>query len=104
MDTPVREIQLWEGGEGLSELFEDIEKLILECRFSDCKHESEPGCAINAAIKKGKLDAGRLKSYKKLLGEVSYFERRHDKKAQIVEKKKWKKLTSEGKKRDKRNI
>lgn len=105
MDTPgMREIQLWEGGEGLSELFEDIEKLVLECKFTNCKHESEPGCAINAAIKKGELDAGRLKSYKKLLGEVSYFERKKDIRLQIAEKKKWKKLIAEGKKRDKRNI
>jgi ribosome biogenesis GTPase / thiamine phosphate phosphatase len=100
IDTPgMREIQLWEGSEGLSELFEDIEKLALECKFSDCKHQSEPGCAIKAAIKKGELDEHRYKSYKKLLNEVSYFERKQDKKAQLVEKKKWKKLTSEGKKR-----
>jgi ribosome biogenesis GTPase len=102
MDTPgMREIQLWEGSEGLSELFEDIEKLILECKFSDCKHEAEPGCAINAAIEKGELDEGRLKSYKKLLNEVNYFERRKDIKLQIAEKKKWKKLTAEGKNRGK---
>jgi ribosome biogenesis GTPase len=100
IDTPgMREIQLWEGGEGLSELFGDIEKLILECRFSDCKHESEPGCAVIAAIEKGTLDEKRYKSYKKLLNEVSYFERKQDKKAQLAEKKKWKKLTTEGKKR-----
>jgi ribosome biogenesis GTPase len=100
IDTPgMREIQLWEGGEGLSELFGDIEKLILECRFSDCKHESEPGCAVISAIEKGTLDEKRYKSYKKLLNEVSYFERKQDKKAQLAEKKKWKKLTTEGKKR-----
>jgi len=100
IDTPgMREIQLWEGAEGLSELFEDIEKLIVECKFSDCKHESEPGCAIKGAINRGELDEARFKSYKKLLSEVSYFERKQDKKAQIEEKKKWKKLTSEGKQR-----
>lgn len=98
IDTPgMREIQMWEGGEGLSELFEDIEKLVLECRFSDCKHESEPGCAVLAAIEKGELDPARFKSYKKLLNEVKYFERKQDKKAQLEEKKKWKKMSADGK-------
>ncbi len=98
IDTPgMREIQLWEGAEGLSELFEDIEKLIVQCKFSDCKHESEPGCAIKGAINRGELDEARFKSYKKLLSEVSYFERKQDKKAQIEEKKKWKKISQLGK-------
>lgn len=100
IDTPgMREIQLWEGGEGLSELFEDIEKLVVECKFSDCKHQTEPGCAVIAAIERGELDEKRFKSYKKLLSEVSYFERKQDKKAQLAEKKKWKKLSADGKKR-----
>lgn len=100
IDTPgMREIQMWEGAEGLSELFGDIEKLLVECKFTDCKHETEPGCAIKGAIKRGELEEERYKSYKKLLSEVSYFERKQDKKAQLEEKKKWKKLTSEGKKR-----
>lgn len=98
IDTPgMREIQLWEGSEGLSELFGDIEQLALECKFTDCKHESEPGCAIKSAIKKGVLDEKRFKSYKKLLNEVSYFERKQDKKAQMEEKKKWKKISQFGK-------
>lgn len=98
IDTPgMREIQLWEGSEGLSELFGDIEQLALECKFTDCKHESEPGCAIKSAIKKGELDEKRFKSYKKLLNEVSYFERKQDKKAQMEEKKKWKKISQLGK-------
>lgn len=98
IDTPgMREIQMWEGSEGLSELFGDIEQLALECKFSDCKHESEPGCAVKAAQKKGTLDPGRLKSFKKLLNEVSYFERKQDKKAQLEEKKKWKKISQLGK-------
>ncbi|HJY62584.1 MAG TPA: ribosome small subunit-dependent GTPase A, partial [Ignavibacteria bacterium] len=99
IDTPgMREIQLWEGSEGLSELFDDIEQLTLECKFSDCKHESEPGCAIKAAIKRGEITGERFKSYKKLLNEVSYFERKQNVKAQLVEKKKWKKISTEAKK------
>lgn len=102
IDTPgMRELQLWEGEEGLSKMFEDIEKLVLECKFSDCKHESEPGCAVRKAIGKGELEEDRFKSYRKLLNEVKYFERKQDKKAQLVEKKKWKKITSEAKKKSK---
>ena len=98
IDTPgMREIQMWEGAEGLSELFGDIEALTLECKFSDCKHESEPGCAVKAAIKAGTITAERFASYKKLLNEVSYFERKQDKKAQMEEKKKWKKISQLGK-------
>ncbi len=102
IDTPgMREIQLWEGGEGLAETFEDIEKLVLECKFTDCKHESEPGCAVRAAMKTGEIDEARFKSYKKLLNEIKYFEGKQNKRAQITEKKKWKKLTSEAKKKSK---
>lgn len=97
LDTPgMREIQLWEGGEGLSELFEDIEKIVLNCRFTDCKHESEPGCAVKEAIKNGEISPARFKSYKKLLNEISYFERKQDFKARLNEKKRWKKLTAAG--------
>lgn len=100
IDTPgMREIQLWEGGDGLSELFEDIEQLALECKFSDCKHLSEPGCAINAAIENGSLDEKRFKSYKKLQNEIKYFQRKQNKKAHLQEKKRWKKLTMEGRQR-----
>ena len=99
IDTPgMREIQLWEGSEGLSELFEDIEKLALECKFTDCKHESEPGCAVKDAIKKGEITEKKFKSYKKLLNEVSYFERKQDIKAKLNEKKRWKKISQEAKK------
>lgn len=102
IDTPgMREIQLWEGGEGLAETFEDIEALMLQCKFSDCKHESEPGCAVKEALNKGEIDLARLKSYKKLLNEVKYFENRQNKKAQITEKKKWKKLTKDAKEKGK---
>jgi ribosome biogenesis GTPase len=105
IDTPgMREIQLWEGSEGLSELFDDIEKLTLDCRFSDCNHESEPGCAVKAAIKSGEITAERFKSYKKLLNEVKYFERKQNFKAQLAEKKKWKKISSEAKKISKQKI
>jgi ribosome biogenesis GTPase len=102
IDTPgMREIQLWEGGDGLAETFEDIEALVLQCKFSDCKHESEPGCAVKEALRTGVIDELRLKSYKKLLNEIKYFEGKQNKKVQLDEKRKWKKITSDGKKKSK---
>jgi ribosome biogenesis GTPase len=99
IDTPgMREIQLWEGSEGLSELFDDIEALALECKFSDCRHESEPGCAVRDAIKKGVITRERFKSYRKLLNEINYFDRKQNVKAALAEKKKWKKISNLGKK------
>jgi ribosome biogenesis GTPase len=102
IDTPgMREIQLWEGSEGVSELFEDIEQLALECKFSDCKHDSEPGCAIKDALEKGEITQDRLKSYKKLLNEIGYFERKQNIRAKLNEKKRWKKITADAKKKSK---
>ncbi|RPI17945.1 MAG: ribosome small subunit-dependent GTPase A [Ignavibacteriae bacterium] len=98
IDTPgMRELQLWDGGDGLSDVFEDIEALFSNCKFSDCKHESEPGCAVREAIKSGELDEDRYNSYLKMQKEVNYFERRKDQKALLEEKKKWKKIHKEGK-------
>lgn len=98
IDTPgMRELQLWEGGDGLSDVFADIEALFGTCRFSDCKHESEPGCAIREAIESGKIDEDKYQNYIKMQKEVKYFERRKDNKALIEEKKKWKKIYKQGK-------
>ena len=71
IDTPgMRELGMWEVSEGLSDAFSDVEAFIGKCRFSDCKHESEPGCAVKAAIASGKLDIQRWESYRKLSGEA----------------------------------
>ena len=70
IDTPgMRELGMWDAGEGLSTAFPDVEKFLGKCRFSDCKHESEPGCAVRAAIESGELDPARLESYMQLAGE-----------------------------------
>jgi ribosome biogenesis GTPase len=98
IDTPgMRELQLWDGGDGVGTTFEDIEELTQNCKFSDCKHESEPGCAINEALENGTLDEERYHSYLKLKREIGYFERRHDQKAMLAEKKKWKKIHMQAK-------
>jgi ribosome biogenesis GTPase len=97
IDTPgMRELQLWEGGDGLSDVFSDIEALLGTCRFTDCKHESEPGCAIREAIESGKIDEDKYQNYLKMQREIKYFERRKDNKALIEEKKRWKKIHKQG--------
>jgi ribosome biogenesis GTPase len=62
----MRELQLSGTGDGLDTLFEDIQSRAAECRFSDCAHDSEPGCAVTAAIKSGQLDPDRLTRWRKL--------------------------------------
>ena len=71
IDTPgMRELGMWDVSEGLGDAFSDVEAYIGKCRFSDCRHESEPGCAIKAAIAAGELDASRWESYQKLKAEA----------------------------------
>ncbi|HKQ07460.1 MAG TPA: ribosome small subunit-dependent GTPase A [Blastocatellia bacterium] len=79
IDTPgMRELQLWEAGEGLTDSFADIEELAGDCRFSDCSHEREPNCAVKAAIASGTLSASRLENYKKIQKELEFLEARTD--------------------------
>ena len=71
IDTPgMRELGMWEVSEGLADAFADVESYLGKCRFSDCAHESEPGCAIKAAIAAGALDIRRWESYRKLKEEA----------------------------------
>lgn len=75
IDTPgMREMGLWAADEGLDKSFFDIERLASECRFHDCSHTSEPGCAVQEAIAKGELTEERLRSYQKLQSENQYSE------------------------------
>lgn len=73
IDTPgMRELGLWDVDEGIKESFSDIESLSATCKFNDCKHEKEPGCAILDALKDGSLSKERLNSYQKLLKEARH--------------------------------
>jgi ribosome biogenesis GTPase len=79
IDTPgMREFQLANADEGVGAVFEDIEALAAQCRFGDCAHRGEPGCAVHDAVERGQLGADRLASYEKLLKELRYEESRHD--------------------------
>jgi ribosome biogenesis GTPase / thiamine phosphate phosphatase len=90
LDTPgMRELQLWESEEGLGEAFIDVETLFVRCRFSDCAHRSEPGCAVREAIRRGELAPERYESYEKLKRELHRLEIRLDKRARSEERKRW---------------
>lgn len=79
VDTPgMRELQLWTGESGLADTFGEIEQLANGCRFSDCSHNGEPGCAVFAAVEQGQLPEDRLHSYQKLQRELAHLERRQD--------------------------
>ena len=79
IDTPgMRELQLWSASDGFESAFDDITSLAGECRFRDCAHESEPGCAVRAAIERGRLDESRLRSWHDLRRELAYLERKQD--------------------------
>lgn len=88
IDTPgLRELQLWDAAGGLTEAFADVAELAARCKFRDCGHESEPGCAVQSAIASGILDADRLESRRKLEREQNFLLRKLDPEARQAEKK-----------------
>lgn len=77
IDTPgMRELQLWDVGRALVDTFDDIDRLSAGCRFADCRHRAEPGCAVVGAVQDGRLAVGRLESFRKLQEEVAAVEAR----------------------------
>ena len=87
IDTPgMRELQLWETSESVAETFADLDALAASCRFRDCQHGSEPGCAVRAAIEAGELPVQRLESFHKLRDEQAYQARQKDERAQLEER------------------
>jgi ribosome biogenesis GTPase / thiamine phosphate phosphatase len=93
MDTPgLREMQLWDAEDGVAQTFADIDLLAERCRFVDCRHEGEPGCAVLAAVSTGELDAARMENRRKLLREQEFLRRKVDPEARQENKELWKKL------------
>ena len=84
---------MWAGEDDLRESFGDIEALAQSCRFKDCRHEKEPGCAVQAAIKNGSLEAERFESYVKLRSELQFHEARLNGNERRLERSKWKKIS-----------
>jgi ribosome biogenesis GTPase / thiamine phosphate phosphatase len=91
IDTPgMREFQLWDAGDGLEEAFDEIKELSAQCRFRDCRHESEPGCAVQEAVSNGTLDAERIFNYRKLQRELAFLERKQNPEAMAELRNLWK--------------
>jgi ribosome biogenesis GTPase len=93
IDTPgMREVGLTNAAEGVKHSFEDIEALARACRFKDCKHQTEPGCAVQAAIEQGSLDGKRLDNYLKMMSEVEFYQLREKHSSDYIKKQKWKEV------------
>lgn len=91
IDSPgLREIQVLAGEEALAEAFADVEALAARCRFRDCRHEGEPGCAVRAALESGELDPGRLAGWRKIGKEVAFLAAREDPRLAAEEAQRWK--------------
>ena len=96
IDTPgMRELGLIEDEGGIAAAFADIDEIAAGCRFNDCQHQSEPGCAVYAALVAGMLQLERLESYRKLQREIAAVERRRDPVLAADERRRWKTITKE---------
>ena len=102
IDTPgIRELQLWDAG-GIDEAFADVEDLAAACRFNDCSHSTEPGCAVNAALESGVLAQERYDSWRKLQRELRAIAVRADARLRREEKRKWQQRARDGRSRARR--
>jgi ribosome biogenesis GTPase len=96
IDTPgLRGVGLQEATQGLASTFPDIEALVDECRFNDCSHETEPGCAVQSAIADGTLAERRLDSWRRLRREMAWMASRTDARLRTEQLKKWKAITKQ---------
>jgi ribosome biogenesis GTPase / thiamine phosphate phosphatase len=87
IDTPgMRELQLWDVAESVRETFDDVEALTGACRFTNCRHQGEPDCAVKAAVEQGHLSAKRLTSYLALQGELAHLAHQQNERAEREEK------------------
>ncbi|MEZ7196957.1 ribosome small subunit-dependent GTPase A [Pseudodesulfovibrio karagichevae] len=103
MDNPgIREIAFARGGDGLDATFADIRDLAESCRFADCSHRQEPGCAVLRAVESGELPQARLDNYRKMQREMDYAQARSEKSADYVERERWKDIAKEIKRMNKR--
>lgn len=88
----LREFQPWDAAGDLDSVFPEVAELATQCRFRDCRHEGEPGCAVQAALGDGSLDARRFEHYLRLKREQAYQEQKRDLGAQLAEKARWKQI------------
>ncbi len=106
IDTPgMRTVLMWEGEQGLAQVFDDIDALARACRFTDCAHAGEPGCQVRAALADGTLDADRYRSYQKLQREIRHQAMKTDVALRRAEQRRWRQIHLENRRRpDKRRI
>lgn len=91
IDTPgLREVGIWQSRDGLDQTFPELDRLAASCRFVDCSHDSEPGCAVLAAVEDGTLAVERLDSYRRLRKELEFIERKDDPDAEAAVRRQWK--------------
>jgi ribosome biogenesis GTPase / thiamine phosphate phosphatase len=96
IDTPgLRELQLWSGEEAIHDSFDDIEELALNCRFRNCRHETEPGCAVLSALEEGTFEPERYESYQKLQREIRFRIAKNNSSAKRLEKERDKKMAKQ---------
>jgi ribosome biogenesis GTPase len=100
VDTPgLRELGLWDAESGLGQAFADVEGFAAACAFNDCGHNSEPGCAVQDALRDGRLDYARFESYRKLQREQLFIEGKRDYSVRNAQKQKWKQISKANRKR-----
>ncbi|MFN7986765.1 MAG: ribosome small subunit-dependent GTPase A [Thermoanaerobaculia bacterium] len=93
VDTPgLRELALWDGADGIAATYDEVSALAAACRFRDCRHEAEPGCAVREAAVSGGIDAGRLEAFGKLRREEEALEMRRSLGAARAERLRWKRI------------
>ncbi len=98
IDTPgMRELQPWTDESGVGGAFEDVLRLAQSCRFTDCSHTAEPGCAVAEAVAAGTLEVARLDHYRHLLREAAFEERKRDKAAAAEQERKWRRIHQQAK-------
>ncbi len=101
IDTPgLRGLQLWDAEEGLERTFAEVEALIPYCRFNDCGHRTEPGCAVLEALADGRLEQRRWESYQKLQRELHHLAVKQDVLLRIAERDRWKQIHKEARGRN----
>jgi len=93
IDTPgLRGVGLWDAGDSVDRVFTDIEELAAACRFADCAHDGEPGCAVSAALESGDLSERRWSSYRKLQREAAWIAARHDARLRAERARSWRRI------------
>jgi len=104
IDTPgMRELALWDGEASVDDAFQDIAQLAKACAYRDCRHTTEPKCAVQQAVQQGRLSEARFKNYVKMLAELAYVARKQSAQQVKEERNHWKKLTKEARQRSPRH-